>query len=178
MLTPLKSGSFSGDGGPSLGMTNSRRPIIRCEGVNGSDISSHETYICQGSTVQYSFYFHNSSNELIIGHLDFPMVFFRDLLVKPISLSKNPLLHGARSRLKVHPTCRFAKYSFTVGSFNVSRIMRLADLNVLALSEISSFGRPLLETNLLKHLINDLAESSVTTSKCTARTTAQVNRQF
>ena len=56
--------------------------------------------------------------------------------------------------------------------------MHLADLNVLALSEISSFGRPLLETNLLKHLINDLAESSVTTSKCTARTTAQVNRQI
>ena len=55
--------------------------------------------------------------------------------------------------------------------------MRLADLNVLALSEISSFGRPL-ETNLLKHLINDLAESSVTTSKCTAQTTAQVNRQI
>ena len=56
--------------------------------------------------------------------------------------------------------------------------MHLADLNVLALSEISSFGRPLLETNLLKHLINDLAESSVTTSKCTTRTTAQVNRQI
>ena len=106
------------------------------------------------------------------------MVFFVDLLVKPISLSKNPPFHGASSRLKVHPTCRFAKYSFTVGSFNVSRIMHLADLNVLALSEISSFGRPLLETNLLKHLINDLAESSVTTSKCTARTTAQVNRQI
>ena len=110
--------------------------------------------------------------------LDFPMVFFRHLWVKPISLSKNPPLHGASSRLKVHPTCRFAKYSFTVGSFNVSRIMHLADLNVLALSEISSFGRPLLETNQLKHLINDLAESSVTTSKCTARTTAQVNRQI
>ena len=45
MLTPLKSGSFSGDGGPSLGMTTTRRPIIRCEGFNGLDISSHETYV-------------------------------------------------------------------------------------------------------------------------------------
>lgn len=107
-----------------------------------------------------------------------PIAFFKWFFIIPISRSKNPPHQGDLSKLNSHCIFWVSRYRCTTGSSISFFIIRLADLNVLALSVINKEGSPLLATKRQKHLMNDSADKQVTTSRWTARTTAHVKRQI
>ena len=68
------------------------------------------------------------------------------------------------------------KYFLTSGDSNSLKMRRLAELNVLLLSEITLEGTPRCAVNVLKHHKKALTVMSGTSSRWMARVTQQVNR--
>ena len=94
--------------------------------------------------------------------LALPTIFLKQRFIDRISRSNTPPHQGAFGRLNVQ----------------LIPISLDAALNVLALSDTIRVGNPLRATNLLRHMINDGVERSLTMSMCTARVTQHVNKQI
>ena len=107
-----------------------------------------------------------------------PRTFFKTDFVNPISLSQKPPNQGARLGINFHSTPVLAKVSVSEGEENKAFNSAAAERKVEPLSDNTRRGKDLLLLKRRKACRKHSTVRSVTISRCTARLTAQVNRQM
>ena len=153
-------------------------PYNRWAGMSGSaSCTSVETYVNGRSFSSASISVARVSNirsEMFAR----PRTFFRDIFISPINLSQNPPYQGARLGMNLQVTPRRLKDSLRSSDSNKVLSSSAAERYVEALSDITICGSDFRLTNLRNANRNVSVDRFVTTSKCTARVVAQVNRHM
>lgn len=127
-------------------------------------------YECEGFGIKCCLYFNQYCLKFLTGYLCILSfrIFFRHLFTLCTNRSKQPLHHGALSRLKVHFTPLLARCLLTATELNRALNVLEADLKVFPLSEFNSQGNPRRAENRQKFRIKVSAVKSGTVSRCTA----------
>ena len=115
----------------------------------------------------------NSSNSRLVR----PIAFLRLLFVTWIILSQKPPHQGAFSTMNFHVIWLLAKNRLTSPARAILTTSLLEDLKVLALSEITVAGSPLLLVNRRNANKKLSTSRPLVNSRCTPLTDAQVNKQ-
>jgi len=104
--------------------------------------------------------------------------FFKTILVNPINLSQKPPNQGARLGINFHSTPDLERVFVSESEENKAFSCSAADRKVDALSKRTRCGRDFLQLKRRKACRKHSTERPVMISRCTARVTAQVNKQM